>query len=51
MKEKGQGTISTESQSAIEIPSVPDQAASTLEGGKGAFNQLKTNYGFRVIPC
>jgi len=44
--EEGQATMPVESQGAIDVPKVRDQAANILEGGKMAFNQRKAKYGF-----
>ena len=41
-----QGYIPLESQGAIDVPLVRNKAANILEGGKVAFNQRKTKYGF-----
>ncbi len=44
--EDGQATMPYESQGAIDVPQVRDKAAVILEGGKMAFNQRKSKYGF-----
>ncbi len=43
---EGQSFMPAESQGAIDVPQVRDNAANILEGGKTAFNQRKTKYGF-----
>jgi hypothetical protein len=42
----GQAYLPAESQGAIDVTRVRDQAANILEGGKTAFNQRKAKYGF-----
>ncbi len=42
----GQGIIPTETQGAIDVPTVREKAASILEGGQTAFNQRKLKYGY-----
>ncbi|MBF0172138.1 MAG: AAA family ATPase [Magnetococcales bacterium] len=41
-----QASMSLSSQGAIDVPSVRDQAAAILEGGKAAFNQRRMKYGY-----
>ena len=43
---EGQSYMPAESQGAIDVPQVRDNAANILEGGKTAFNQRKAKYGF-----
>ena len=43
---EGQAHMPVEAQGAIDVPKVRDMAAIILEGGKTAFNQRKTKYGF-----
>jgi ABC-type lipoprotein export system ATPase subunit len=43
---EGQAQMPVEAQGAIDVPKVRDMAAIILEGGKTAFNQRKTKYGF-----
>jgi len=43
---EGQSCMPSGSQGAIDVPQVRDNAANILEGGKMAFNQRKTKYGF-----
>lgn len=42
----GQAQMPLDAQGAIDIPDVRDNAAIILEGGRAAFNQRKTKYGF-----
>ena len=42
----GQAQMPLDAQGAIDIPEVRDNAAIILEGGRAAFNQRKTKYGF-----
>lgn len=42
----GQAHLPAESQGAIDVTQVRDQAANILEGGKTAFNQRKAKYGY-----
>jgi ABC-type lipoprotein export system ATPase subunit len=41
-----QGKLSQDMQGAIDVPTIRDNAAIILEGGKAAFNQRKDKYGF-----
>jgi hypothetical protein len=41
-----QATIPVEAQGAIDLSEVRNKAAVILEGGKVAFKQRKTKYGF-----
>jgi len=43
---EGQAHMPVKSQGAIDVPQVRNNAANILEGGKTAFNQRKTKYGF-----
>ena len=43
---EGQARMPTEAQGAIDVERVRDMAAIILEGGRTAFNQRKTKYGF-----
>ncbi|KJR96641.1 MAG: DNA repair protein [Desulfobulbaceae bacterium BRH_c16a] len=43
---EGQAQMPAEAQGAIDVARVRDMAAIILEGGKTAFNQRKTKYGF-----
>jgi len=43
---EGQARMPSEAQGAIDVERVRDMAAIILEGGKTAFNQRKTKYGF-----
>lgn len=43
---EGQAKMPPEAQGAIDVAKVRDMAAIILEGGKTAFNQRKTKYGF-----
>lgn len=43
---EGQAQMPSEAQGAIDVERVRDMAAIILEGGKTAFNQRKTKYGF-----
>ncbi len=43
---EGQSHMPAESQGAIDVPQVRDNAANILEGGKTAFNQRRAKYGF-----
>lgn len=43
---EGQAQMPAEAQGAIDVERVRDMAAIILEGGKTAFNQRKTKYGF-----
>ena len=42
----GKGCMPEESQGAIDVPAVRDQAAEILEGGKAAFTMRKDKYGY-----
>ncbi|CAG1020453.1 partial putative protein, partial [Patescibacteria group bacterium] len=44
--QENQAVMPKESQGGIDVPFIREKAADILDGGKTAFNQRKTKYGF-----